>query len=77
MALTRREMEEINEQLQVENHRLQQEVERLSSSLTRANEQLAQHAEQFTELNNYVQRLRAWAKERVAGSLRMGALSDD
>lgn len=54
MALTKADLEEINQLLQAENKRLRQENERLSSLHASSIERLTQLEEHYNKLRNYV-----------------------
>ena len=70
MALTKQELEEINEKLQVEIERRRWENERLAEALSSANKRMeklgrryARLVERYRTLRAYVRSLRAWASE--------------
>ena len=60
MALTKRELEEINEKLQMELRRVRRENERLIATLSKATERLQQVEEHY-------RKLRAWVIAHTTG----------
>ena len=59
MALTKRELEEINEELVLENRRLRAEVESLTATLSSSGARLRELEELYAKLTRRYERLRS------------------